>query len=107
MSGSPRYAPVDPRDGIRRAAISRLTPVSVHVEGQVAALLRKDGAPQDATLYLNNVVCRGENGGIGCHEILPAILPRGTRLTVFTVRGGREIDRQTYIGTGEELWPTS
>jgi hypothetical protein len=103
VSGHPRHAPVDPRSGIRDARTAALIAVSMHVEGQVAAMMRQPGAPSEVVLYLNNEVCRGRGRGRGCHEVLPGILPSGARLTVHTVEGGRRINTQVYEGNGSEL----
>jgi len=75
----------------------------MHVEGQVAALMRQRDAPKDVVLYLNNTVCRGRAGGRGCHEVLPGILPAGSRVTVYTVKDGRKIRTEVYEGNGGDL----
>jgi hypothetical protein len=76
------------------------TTVREHVEGQVAALMRMSGMPRDVVLYLNNRPC--ERGDAACDRVLPAILPAGSRLTVYVVAAGGELlERRVYPGTGE------
>jgi hypothetical protein len=76
------------------------TSVREHVEGQVAALMRMPGAPCDVVLYINNPPC--ERGDAACDRILPAILPAGSRLTVYVVAAaGALVERRVYHGTGE------
>ncbi|MDX3002676.1 SCP1.201-like deaminase [Kribbella solani] len=66
-----------------------------HVEGHAAALLRRSGAPKEATLYLNNKPCPGE---AGCDETLEDQLPSGTKLTVYWPG-----DRKVYRGNGKGM----
>lgn len=66
-----------------------------HVEGHVAALLRRAGAPKEATLYLNNRPCPGR---YGCDKTLEDQLPNGTKLTVYW-RGGHKV----YRGNGKGM----
>jgi hypothetical protein len=103
MSGHPRHAPIDPRVGIRDPRLAAEAAVSIHLESQVAALMRQQDSPREVVLYINNAVCRGRDGGRGCHEILPGILPAGSRLTVHTVEDGRRIKTEVYEGNGSEL----
>jgi hypothetical protein len=74
---------------------ARLSVSQDHVEGHAAALMRRLGAPKEATLYLNNQPCGGE---YGCDETLEAQLPRGTKLTIFWPG-----DHKVYRGTGEGM----
>ncbi|WP_425553404.1 DddA-like double-stranded DNA deaminase toxin [Kribbella hippodromi] len=66
-----------------------------HVEGHAAALLRRTGAPTEATLYLNNKPCPGE---AGCDQTLEDQLPKGTKLTVYWPG-----DRKVYRGNGKGM----
>lgn len=74
---------------------ARLSVAQGHVEGHAAALMRRLGAPKEATLYLNNQPCGGE---YGCDETLEAQLPRGAKLTIFWPG-----DHKVYRGTGEGM----
>lgn len=65
-----------------------------HAEGHTAALMRGEGGPREATLYLNNAPCRFPP--FGCDQTLPAQLPQGARLTIHWPGGSK-----LYIGTGE------
>jgi hypothetical protein len=51
-----------------------------HVEGHVAAILRRAGASKDVTLYINNRPCPDK---MGCYAILGDLLPVGTKLTLY------------------------
>ncbi|WP_460662338.1 DddA-like double-stranded DNA deaminase toxin [Kribbella swartbergensis] len=75
--------------------IAKLQVAGDHVEGHAAALMRRAGAPREATLYLNNKPCPGQ---YGCDETLPSQLPEGSKLTVYWP-GGHKV----YRGTGEGL----
>jgi hypothetical protein len=78
----------------------RATTVREHVEGQVAALMRTSGMPLDVVLYINNRPC--DRGNAACDRVLPAILPAGSRLTVYVVAAcGELLERRVYPGTGE------
>lgn len=82
----------------------RATTVREHVEGQVAALMRTPGASRDVVLYLNNRPC--ERGEAACDRVLPAILPAGSRLTVYVVAAdGELVERRVYPGTGDWVEP--
>lgn len=77
-----------------------------HVEGQVAALMRRSGSPQDAVVFINKDMCDGRLGYPGCPEVLPKVLPEGSTLTVYEVdpaTPGTFKRRQVFRGTGEWL----
>jgi hypothetical protein len=74
---------------------ARLAVAQDHVEGHAAALLRRAGAPKEATLYLNNKPCAGEGG---CDETLEDQLPKGTKLTVYWPG-----DHKVYRGNGKGM----
>lgn len=84
-AGSPRLA----------GWAAKLSVAQDHVEGHAAALLRRAGAPKEATLYLNNKPCAGE---AGCDETLEDQLPRGTKLTVYWPG-----DHKVYRGNGKGM----
>jgi hypothetical protein len=60
--------------------IAKLGVAQDHVEGHAAALMRRVGAPREATLYLNNRPCPGKSG---CFATLASQLPKGSILTVY------------------------
>jgi hypothetical protein len=72
-----------------------------HVEGHVAAVLRGEKAPKEATLVVSKPPCDDEPWG--CDRILPHVLPRGTRLTVYIASENGVRDWRTYEGTGKWL----
>jgi len=66
-----------------------------HAEGHAAAIMRRAGAPREATLYLNNKPCGLDDGKrLGCHNTLEYQLPPGAKLTVYWPGGGHWV----YIG---------
>jgi len=71
-----------------------------HVESHVAAMIRRGAAPKDAALVINNRPCPGVRG---CDRLLPAMLPKGARLTVYVTDGQRTWLHRTYDGTGEGI----
>jgi SCP1.201-like deaminase len=78
-----------------------------HVESKVAARLRAS-RPARADVVIDNTVCgsneHDRDQAWSCEWILPAILPRGTVLTVWATRdGGRTWWRGDYVGTGERI----
>lgn len=75
--------------------IAKLGVAKDHVEGHAAALMRRAGAPREATLYLNNRPCPGR---AGCFATLAKQLPKGSILTVYWP-GGHKV----YRGTGEGM----
>ena len=75
--------------------VAKLSVAQDHVEGHAAALLRRAGAPKEATLYLNNKPCPGEGG---CDETLEDQLPKGTKLTVYWPG-----DHKVYRGNGKGM----
>ena len=85
-------------------------PLSVtfdHVEGKVAARMRREGL-SEGEVVVNNVVC-GNNpwdrtADYTCQRVLPSVLPSSSGLTVWgTVDGGVTWWRATYEGTGERI----
>jgi hypothetical protein len=77
----------------------RLKSAIEHVEGHVAAIMRRDTGPKDAVLVLSQPPCPGP---YGCATILPALLPARSRLAVYVVgTDGRTRYWKTYTGTGE------
>jgi hypothetical protein len=95
--------------------------VDHHVESHVAAQMRADRRLRNLTLTINNPVCnpnqpawrkgqiaRHSDGRVQyrentCDEQLPAMLPKGARLTVYVQQSGTVRKWKTYIGTGEGL----
>ncbi|WP_405058614.1 DddA-like double-stranded DNA deaminase toxin [Kribbella sp. NBC_01505] len=79
--------------------LARLGVARDHVEGHAAALMRRAGAPREATLYLNNKPCGldDEDQPLGCDGTLKYQLPPGSKLTVYWP-GGHKI----YIGEEDE-----
>ncbi|WP_049796782.1 DddA-like double-stranded DNA deaminase toxin [Actinosynnema mirum] len=67
-----------------------------HVELQIAAWMTACGI-HHAELVLNRPPC-GERYGLGCHQALPVLLPRGYRLTVSSTRGGPQPYQHHYEG---------
>ncbi|MEN3612418.1 DddA-like double-stranded DNA deaminase toxin [Plantactinospora sp. ZYX-F-223] len=77
----------------------RLKSAVEHVEGHVAAIMRRGTGPKDAVLVVSQPPCPGP---YGCATILPALLPAGSRLAVYVVgTDGRTRYWKTYTGTGE------
>ncbi|SHG23064.1 SCP1.201-like deaminase [Streptoalloteichus hindustanus] len=60
------------------------TPMAVdHTETKIAARMVRDGIAE-ATVVINHQTCRGRPPfGYGCGDLLPVILPAGSRLTVW------------------------
>jgi len=78
-----------------------------HAESKVAARMRREDL-REAELVIDNTVCGSNPHDLdyawGCDRILPAILPAGSRLTVWVTRdGGQTWWKRTYIGTGERI----
>lgn len=78
-------------------------PVTVtdHVEGHVAARMRLDGGPSDVTLVINKAPC--DDRPFGCDQLLPHIIPPGSRLTVYVVEADGPRFHRTYTGTGKAI----
>ncbi|MFV2021394.1 DddA-like double-stranded DNA deaminase toxin [Micromonospora sp. LOL_023] len=78
-------------------------PVTVtdHVEGHVAARMRAEDGPRDVTLVINKPPC--DDRPFGCHQLLPHIIPAGSRLTVYVVEEGGARLHSTYHGTGKAI----
>ncbi|WP_240037584.1 DddA-like double-stranded DNA deaminase toxin [Glycomyces paridis] len=79
-----------------------------HVEGDAAAMIRKDRL-QDAAFYLNVPLCGSRQGESelpdpeGCAENFRHVIPRDTVAYVHVVREGRVPYRQKITGTGEGI----
>ncbi len=78
-----------------------------HVESKVAARMRRDNLAT-GDLVIDNTVCGSNRHDLdyawGCEKIMPAILPAGSRLTVWVTRdGGHSWWKRTYTGTGERI----
>ncbi|MEV8372983.1 DddA-like double-stranded DNA deaminase toxin [Kribbella sp. NPDC056861] len=93
--------PLDSGDGPGRGSPglsgrnARLMVAQDHVEGHAAALMRRAGAPREATLYINNPPCGlfGKPKRLGCDKTLKYQLPVGSKLTIYWP-GGYKV----YIG---------
>ncbi|WP_353850391.1 DddA-like double-stranded DNA deaminase toxin [Solwaraspora sp. WMMA2065] len=69
--------------GLRRDSPLRwhqMAAATQHVEGHVAAMLRRPGAPTEATLVVSVQPCGGPKG---CNRRLAEMLPVGTTLRVY------------------------
>ncbi|MDG4784954.1 SCP1.201-like deaminase [Micromonospora sp. WMMD1102] len=66
-----------------------------HAEGHAAAAMRTRGMTE-ATLYLNNTPCRDP---MGCDRVLPYVLPKDAKLTVYGPNGYVKV----YRGNGKGL----
>jgi hypothetical protein len=90
--------------GGRRVPADQLVSVTDHVEGHVAALMRRPGTPRTSVLVVNNAPCA--QIPFGCDRILPGILPAGSSLTIYvadpTAVGGARFHR-TYHGNGKAI----
>ena len=71
-----------------------------HVESHAAAMIRRGEVPKDAVLVINNRPCAGIRG---CDRLLSAMLPKGSRLTVYVTDGQRTWLHRAYDGTGEGI----
>lgn len=78
-------------------------PVTVtnHVEGHVAARMRADNGPREVTLVINKTPC--DDRPFGCDQLLPHIIPAGSRLTVYVVEAEGPRFHRTYEGTGKAI----
>ncbi|WP_255500684.1 DddA-like double-stranded DNA deaminase toxin [Micromonospora sp. Llam0] len=74
-----------------------------HVEAHAAALLRKPGAPKEAVLVVNKPTCVSRGEYVGCDEVLPGMLPEGSRLAVHVSDGATTRPLKVYTGTGEGI----
>ncbi|MFC6022806.1 DddA-like double-stranded DNA deaminase toxin [Plantactinospora solaniradicis] len=92
-AGAPGLRRDSPRRWHQNAAATQ------HVEGHVAAIMRRPEGPRHAVLVVSKRPCPGE---LGCHRLLPELLPKGATLTVY-VAGKDASPRlwKTYLGTGE------
>jgi hypothetical protein len=77
----------------------RLKSAVEHVEGHASAVMRRSNGPKDAVLVVSQPPCPGP---YGCDNVLPALLPPGSRLAVYVVSAdGTARYWKTYTGTGE------
>lgn len=74
-----------------------------HVEAQVAAIMRRPGAPKEVLLVINNEPCDRPGRPLTCEKILRGILPADARLKVYLSDGHRTHLYGVYIGTGEKI----
>jgi nucleic acid/nucleotide deaminase of polymorphic system toxin len=77
--------------------------IRTHVEAHAAALMREGGI-QDATLYINNTPC---SGVLGCHQMLPHMLPEDASLTVYfkdELNGVDDWVIRKYTGLPDSNW---
>jgi hypothetical protein len=93
------------RDGIRSSWHALAQATREHVEAHAAAILRKPGSPQQAALVINKATCVSRGEYVGCDEVLPGMLPRGKRLTVYVTNGQQTRLLKVYEGTGEGIAP--
>jgi hypothetical protein len=91
------------RDGLRPDWHPLAQVTREHVEAHAAALLRKPGAPREATLVVNKPTCVSRGEYVGCDEVLPGMLPRDSRLTVYVSDGATTKPLNVYTGTGEGI----
>lgn len=71
-----------------------------HVEGHVAALMRRPGAPARVNLVVSREPCEGR---FGCNELLSDMLPAGSTLVVYVRDGGDVRYFNTYHGNGRAV----
>ncbi|MGH3715068.1 MAG: DddA-like double-stranded DNA deaminase toxin [Micromonosporaceae bacterium] len=78
----------------------RLTVARAHVEGHAAGIMRERREHRDMHLVITQRPCEGD---LGCDAMLPALLPAGSRLTVWVreTEGAEPKKWRTYPGTGE------
>jgi hypothetical protein len=91
------------RDGLRSDWHPLAQVTREHVEAHAAALLRKPGAPREAVLVVNKPTCVSRGEYVGCDEVLPGMLPRGSRLAVYVSDGAATRLLKVYTGTGEGI----
>jgi len=83
----------------------RAITTSWHVEGEVAAYMRRTGTT-DAVLYLNIPTCGNDNRDPKrCFMNTEKILPVGSTLTVWSIHENGERRRVRFHGTGEAIRP--
>lgn len=83
----------------------RAITTSWHVEGEVAAYMRRTGTT-DAVLYLNIPTCGNDNRDPKrCFVNTEKILPVGSTLTVWSIHENGERRRVRFHGTGEAIRP--
>lgn len=92
-AGAPGLRRDSPRRWHQNAAATQ------HVEGHAAAIMRRPDGPRHAVLVVSKRPCPGE---LGCHRLLPELLPAGATLTVY-MAGKDDTLRmwKTYLGTGK------
>lgn len=99
VMGPARGAPGVRRDGPQ--PWHRYLSVTTHVEGHAAALLRRPGAPRQVTLVVSKDPCGND---YGCAAVIPDVLPRGARVSVFVANEDRTVKRIVpFIGNGKGL----
>jgi hypothetical protein len=91
------------RDGLRPDWHPLAQVTREHVEAHAAALLRKPDAPREAILVVNKPTCVSRGEYVGCDEVLPGMLPRGSRLAVYVSDGAATKPLKVYTGTGEGI----
>ncbi|MGW0434502.1 DddA-like double-stranded DNA deaminase toxin [Micromonospora sp. NPDC003197] len=91
------------RDGLRQDWHPLAQVTREHVEAHAAALLRKPGAPREAVVVVNKPTCVSKGEYVGCDEVLPGMLPRGSRLAVYVSDGATTRLLKVYTGTGEGI----
>jgi hypothetical protein len=100
---SGRIGPGQGAPGLRREADTlwhQLKSATEHVEGHVAALMRRQDGPRAVSLALTQPPC--SRRPYGCEYVVRSLLPRGSRLTVYVAdRHGTPRYHGTFIGTGE------
>jgi len=101
---SGRIGPGAGAPGLRRDAETRWHQIKSaveHVEGHIAAVMRRPGGPRHVSLLLTQPPCPQEP--YGCKHILPALLPAGAMVDVYVAdrAGGSPKFYGSYTGTGE------
>ncbi len=101
LANGSRYQHVDNQASLRPdGKWRRLTVARAHVEGHAAGIMRERPEYRDMHLVVTQLPCEGE---LGCDAMLPALLPAGSRLTVWVreAEGAEPKKWRTYPGTGE------
>ena len=78
--------------------------IRTHVEGQVAAMICRTGITK-TEVYLNLPPCGARDfDPVRCHQNVKHVLPVGSTMTVWAVRGDRGMPQKyTFSGTREAL----
>jgi hypothetical protein len=99
---SGRIGPGDGAPGLRRSDRERwhqIKPAVEHVEGHVAALMRRGDGPREAWLIVTRAPC--EQVPYGCDRILPDILPFGRTIHIYVAQpDGPPRYWNSYTGNG-------